>query len=56
MPILKEPEMNLTITLSGLQPATNYSLVLTAATNNGENSGMSTYHQTGEDGNVIIER
>ena len=52
--ILKEPEVSLMTTLSGLQPATNYSLVLTAATNGGDTSGIPTYHLTGENGIAVV--
>lgn len=48
--VFKEPEMPLNITITGLQPATNYSITLTAATSAGSATGPPTHTLTGEDG------
>lgn len=44
------PAEQLQLTVDGLEPATNYSLVLYAVTSAGSEAGPSAYHSTLEDG------
>ena len=44
------PAQLLQLTVEGLEPATNYSLILYAATSAGAEAGPAVYHSTLEDG------